>query len=268
LFSERKKAKYPVSCETGCEGDRPWLDFIGSYNLRMLDQSKPRIFALIPCGGVGSRSGEGLPKQYREIAGLPMVAHTLAAFAAVPRVERTAVVIAPDDALFGNHVKLPNATFFIADRAGNTRAITVFQGLNALLEQGASASDWVLVHDAARCLITPEQINAVIDACVGDEVGGLMALKLPDTLKQEREGRASGTVDRADKWLAQTPQMFRMGLLSEALQKAGAAVTDEASALEAMGLAPKLIPGSAQNFKVTYPEDFALAEAVLLSRSA
>lgn len=228
----------------------------------------PRVFALIPCGGVGTRSGEGLPKQYRSIAGLPMVAHTLAAFAAVPRLAGAAVVIAPDDALFAQHVQLPNASFFIAKCAGNTRAITVFQGLNALLSQGAQPIDWVLVHDAARCLITPQQINAVIDACLSDEVGGLMALKLPDTLKQENAGRVSATIDRADKWLAQTPQMFRIGALLEALQAAGDAVTDEASAMEMSGLSPKLIPGSVQNFKVTYPEDFALAEAVLLSRKA
>jgi 2-C-methyl-D-erythritol 4-phosphate cytidylyltransferase len=228
----------------------------------------PKCFALIPCGGVGSRSGEGLPKQYRPIAGLPMVAHTLAAFAAVPRLSSIAVVTAPDDALFAKHVKLPNTTFFIAPRAGNTRAITVFQGLNSLLEQGAGAHDWVLVHDAARCLITAEQISAVIDACLDDEVGGLMALKLPDTLKQESAGRVSATVDRADKWLAQTPQMFRIGLLMQALEKAGDAVTDESSAMEAMGLHPRLVAGSAQNFKVTYPEDFALAEALLLSRMA
>jgi 2-C-methyl-D-erythritol 4-phosphate cytidylyltransferase len=226
----------------------------------------PRIYGLIPCGGVGTRSGEGLPKQYRSIAGLPMVAHTLAAFAAVPRLAGAAVVIAPEDALFAQHVQLPNASFFIANCAGNTRAITVFQGLNALLSQGAQPVDWVLVHDAARCLITPQQINAVIDACLGDEVGGLMALKLPDTLKAESQGRVSATIDRADKWLAQTPQMFRIGALRTALQQAGDAVTDEASAMEHMGLAPKLITGSAQNFKVTYPEDFALAEAVLLSR--
>ncbi len=197
-----------------------------------------------------------------------MVAHTLAAFAAVPRLSSTAVVTAPDDALFAQHVKLPNTTFFIAPRAGNTRAITVFQGLNSLLEQGAGAHDWVLVHDAARCLITAEQISAVIDACLDDEVGGLMALKLPDTLKQESAGRVSATIDRADKWLAQTPQMFRIGALMAALQEAGDAVTDEASAMESMGMRPKLIAGSAQNFKVTYPEDFALAQAVLLSRGA
>jgi 2-C-methyl-D-erythritol 4-phosphate cytidylyltransferase len=226
------------------------------------------IFALIACGGVGSRSGGGLPKQYRLIAGQPMVAHTLGAFSGVPRVVNTAVVIAPEDDVFAGSIKLPNATFFIAPTAGQTRGKTVFNGLNALIEHGAQVSDWVLVHDAARCLITPVQINAVIDACVNDDVGGLMALKLPDTLKQASAGRVSGTVDRADKWLAQTPQMFRIGPLIQALEKVGDQVTDEASALEAMGLAPKLIAGSAQNFKVTYPEDFALAEAVLHSRKA
>jgi 2-C-methyl-D-erythritol 4-phosphate cytidylyltransferase len=233
--------------------------------------SNPRIFALIPCGGVGSRSGEGLPKQYRQIAGLPMVAHTLAAFAAVPRVERTAVVIAPGDALFVKHVSLPNTSFFIAPCAGPSRATTVFSGMKALLEQGARDSDWVLVHDAARCLITPEQINAVIDACVGDDVGGLMALKLPDTLKQEAAGRVTATVARSDKWLAQTPQMFRINDLMTGQYDADASdidVTDESSLIELLGKQPKLIPGSAQNFKVTYPEDFALAEAVLRSRKA
>jgi 2-C-methyl-D-erythritol 4-phosphate cytidylyltransferase len=225
-----------------------------------------RMYALIPCGGVGSRAGEGLPKQYRTIAGLPMVAHTLAAFADVPRLAATAVVIAPEDDLFAQHVKLPNASFFIAPCAGKTRAGTVFQGLNALLEQGARLGDWVLVHDAARCLITPSQINAVIDGCMNDEVGGLMALRLPDTLKQESAGRVSDTIYRADKWLAQTPQMFRIGPLRDALQMVGDNVTDESSAMEAIGLSPKLIPGSAQNFKVTYPEDFELAQAVLLAR--
>jgi 2-C-methyl-D-erythritol 4-phosphate cytidylyltransferase len=247
------------------------LRFYAPYNSHMtslpLNPSASRLYALIPCGGIGSRSGEGLPKQYRPIAGQAMVAHTVDAFAGVSRVEKTCVVIAPEDALFAQHVKLPNATFFIASCAGNTRAITVFHGLNALLEQGASAQDWVLVHDAARCLITPAQINAVIDECVNDEVGGIMALKLPDTLKQESAGRVSATIDRADKWLAQTPQMFRIGALQQALQQVGDKVTDEASAMEAMGQQPKLIPGSAQNFKVTYPEDFELAQAVLQARA-
>ncbi|RZJ05859.1 MAG: 2-C-methyl-D-erythritol 4-phosphate cytidylyltransferase, partial [Haliea sp.] len=122
------------------------------------------------------------------------------------------------------------------------------------------------VHDAARCLITPELINALIDACVDDAVGGLLAHRLPDTLKVEEEGRATATLERGDKWLAQTPQMFRVGLLAQALDQAGEAVTDEAGAIEAMGLKPLLVPGSAQNFKVTWPDDFAMAEALLKGR--
>jgi 2-C-methyl-D-erythritol 4-phosphate cytidylyltransferase len=137
-----------------------------------------------------------------------------------------------------------------------------------LLAAGADPDDWVLVHDAARCLITPEQINTLIDVCAHDAVGGLLALPLPDTLKQEKHGRVVATLERTDKWLAQTPQMFRLGALQLALAQAGDAVTDEASAMELGGMSPLLVQGSAQNFKVTYPADFALAQSVLLARSS
>jgi 2-C-methyl-D-erythritol 4-phosphate cytidylyltransferase len=226
-----------------------------------------RIHVLIPCGGTGSRAGGELPKQYRTIAGEPMVAWTLRAFAQVPRVSRALTVIAPDDRLFET---LLDAADSIARCAGSMRANTVLNGLKHLLVQGADAQDWVLVHDAARCLITPQQINTLIDACINDPVGGLLALPLSDTLKSEREGRVHETVSRMDKWLAQTPQMFRIGALHdaliEALDRNPDGVTDEASAMEMRGLRPKLVRGSAQNFKITYPEDFALAEAILLSR--
>lgn len=108
----------------------------------------------------------------------------------------------------------------------------------------------------------------LMDALAQDEVGGLLAHKLPDTLKREVNGRVAATLDRSDKWLAQTPQMFPLGLLRRALTQAGDQVTDESSAVEALGLAPRLVAGSAQNFKVTYPEDFALAEVVLRGREA
>ena len=161
------------------------------------------------------------------------------------------------------------ATFFVAACGGETRAESVFNGVTQLLNEGAQLSDWVLVHDAARCLITPAQIEQLMDACMDDDVGGLLALPLPDTLKPSLQGRVTGTLERADKWLAQTPQMFRLGVLRQALvqaQQAGDMVTDESSAIEALGLAPRLVKGSAQNFKVTYPEDFALASAVLAAR--
>ena len=241
-------------------------------------EKNPKLWALIPCGGSGSRAESDIPKQYRVIAGKPMVMHTLAAFEQVNRLAGGLVVIAKDDDYLPELLKTSVSTIFsIAPLAGNTRATTVFKGLKALLQQGAAAIDWVLVHDAARCLITPEQINALIDACLNDEggdaVGGLLALPLPDTLKSEQSGRVAATLGRSDKWLAQTPQMFRIGALLEALTAAGdlsdfanALITDESSAMERMGLQPKLVRGSAQNFKVTYPEDFALAEAVLLQR--
>lgn len=224
--------------------------------------SEPRFWALIPCAGSGSRAGADGPKQYRQLAGQPMVLHTLAAFAGVARILDVVVVIAPDDEFFESF----DTGSSVARCGGSTRASSVFNGLNFLLQQGAVAHDWVLVHDAARCLITPGQIDALIDACATDEVGGLLAHPLSDTLKTEVGGRVAATLARSDKWLAQTPQMFRIGMLMDALKQAGDKVTDESSAMEALGFQPMLVPGSAQNFKVTYPEDFALAEAVLSAR--
>jgi 2-C-methyl-D-erythritol 4-phosphate cytidylyltransferase len=228
------------------------------------NSSPSRFFALIPCAGQGSRAGTPLAKQYQLIAGKALVFHTLAAFAAVKRLDKTLVVVAPDDSFFNQTASSPS--FEVADCGGASRADSVRHGLQALRQAGALAHDWVLVHDAARCLITPAQIDRLIDACAGDAVGGLLALKLPDTLKREADGRVAGTIDRADKWLAQTPQMFRLGALAEALDGAGDSTTDESSAMEAAGLQPKLVAGSAENFKVTYAEDFLLAEAILLSR--
>ncbi len=230
--------------------------------------SDARFFALIPCAGQGSRAGTPLAKQYQLIAGQALVLHTLAAFAAVRRLDKTLVVVAPGDCFFGEPAS--DQAFEVADCGGASRAGSVLNGLQALRLAGAMDNDWVLVHDAARCLISPAQIDLLIDACAGDAVGGLLALKLPDTLKREVDGRVADTVERADKWLAQTPQMFRLGALAAALAEAPhgaeAGITDESSAMEAIGLRPKLVAGSAENFKVTYAEDFWLAEAILLGR--
>ena len=227
-----------------------------------LQSPTAHFWALIPCAGAGARSGASGPKQYQPLLGKPLVLHTLSAFAKVPLINQITVVVSPGDEFLASE----STSLLIAPCGGPTRATSVFNGLIFLLECGAAPDDWVLVHDAARCLITPAQITQLIDACAGDAVGGLLAHKLPDTLKCEVDGRVARTIDRHDKWLAQTPQMFRIGPLIDALQQAGDKVTDESSAMEAMGLSPKLVPGSAQNFKVTYPEDFALAEAVLLAR--
>jgi 2-C-methyl-D-erythritol 4-phosphate cytidylyltransferase len=192
-----------------------------------------------------------------------MVWHTLAAFGAVKRISKTLVVVAPGDGFFERN----HTSAMVVACGGATRAASVRNGLYELGRMGATERDWVLVHDAARCLITPALIDSLIDACIGDEVGGLLAQHLVDTLKQEEDGRAVGTIDRHGKWLAQTPQMFRLGMLMEALERAGPNVTDEASAIEGLGHRPLLVPGSTQNFKATYPEDLALAEALLKGRA-
>jgi 2-C-methyl-D-erythritol 4-phosphate cytidylyltransferase len=242
----------------------------GSFNVTHMPQTTlhssqspapaASLWGLIPCAGNGSRSGATGPKQYQRIAGKAMVMHTLGAFAAVHRLAGTLVVVSPGDDFFD---ALPVQA---APCGGATRAQSVANGLDALLHQGATPKDWVLVHDAARCLITPQLIDTLIDACLPDAVGGLLALPLPDTLKAARDGRVAATLERSDKWLAQTPQMFRIGELQSALQTASDTVTDESSAMEALGCSPLLVEGSAQNFKVTYRQDFALAESVLLSR--
>ena len=233
----------------------------------------PRFFALIPCAGQGTRAvvagaqDASLPKQYQPIAGAPMVMHTLQAFAAVPRIASCLVVVTPGDFFLQEQVP---AGVDVASCGGDSRAASVLGGLEQLAAGGAEADDWVLVHDAARCLITPALIERQIDACHNDPVGGLLAQPVPDTLKQGQDGRVLATVSRDEKWLAQTPQMFRLGALTQSLRLAltlGEAVTDEASAMEAAGLSPQLVRGSAHNFKVTWPEDFVLAEALIKSRT-
>ena len=247
----------------GCDSR---IDRMTSYNIG----AEPRFFALVPCAGSGSRAGAAGPKQYQTVAGQALVAHTLAALAQVTRLSATLVVLAPDDDQFEDAVPA-----FVGERAwrarvgGATRAETVAHGLAELQALGVQPHDWVLVHDAARCLLRPEWVNRLIDACADDEVGGLLALPVADTLKQALPGagpsdaRVAGTLSRLDKWAAQTPQMFRWGLLTPALRLAGDSATDEASAVEALGHAPRLVRGEHDNLKVTWPGDFAWAERLL-----
>lgn len=239
---------------------------------------KARCYALVPCAGVGERAGVGGPKQYHPVAGRAVVAHTLAALGAVERIEATLVVLSPQDQLFEQHVPgFEGPRGWVARVGGTSRAESVANGLDELQARGAQPHDWVLVHDAARCLIQPDWVQRLIDACEDDEVGGLLALPLADTLKTaingpQGEARAQATVDRAGKWVAQTPQMFRLGLLRPALLSAlsdpetAAAITDEASAIEILGHQPRLVPGAYDNYKLTWPGDFALAERLLSTR--
>jgi 2-C-methyl-D-erythritol 4-phosphate cytidylyltransferase len=221
------------------------------------------VHVVIPAAGVGARAAANGPKQYALLLGQPLVAHTVAAFLATPGLARLCAVVAPGDTAW----PLGPSRLEVLPLGGDSRAASVLAGLRHLLSTGADQRDWVMVHDAARCLITPSQIERLVSTCQGRDHGGLLAVPLPDTLKQANpQGQVSATLERADKWLAQTPQMFRLGALAQALSGDLAGVTDEASAMERMGYAPLLVQGSAMNFKVTYPDDFALAQAVLASR--
>jgi len=225
-----------------------------------------RCYAVVPCAGSGIRAGTTLAKQYVAVDGRPVVSHALHALAGVDRLERIVVVIAAADRDFDCLVELPSARFARVPHGAATRARTVAAGLVELRRLGAGADDWVLVHDAARCLVRASAIDALIDACLGDAVGGLLASPVADTLKRSAGGRVAATVPRGDLWQAQTPQMFRLGVLAGALERAGPDVTDEAGAIEALGLAPRLVAGPADNLKVTVAADFALADAVLRGR--
>lgn len=222
----------------------------------------PRHFALIPAAGVGARIGGACPKQYMPLAGKPMLLHTLDTFAASPLIEHTFVVVSPEDGYIteilasARHLETRVSVLF---NGGATRHRSVLNGLHAIRES-LDDDDWVLVHDAARPGLTGELIERLVCALRDDAVGGLLALPVVDTLKRaDGAGRAAQTVARESLWAAQTPQMFRYALLRGALEQA-AAVTDEASAVEALGLLPRLVEGSPRNFKVTLPHDVGLAE--------
>ena len=159
-----------------------------------------RLHALVPCAGSGSRARTDVPKQYQSLAGKPLVLHTLAALAGVPRLATTLVCVAPGDATLAAQPGI-----MLAECGGPTRAATVRNGLAVLAGQGASGDDWVLVHDAARCLVTPALVDRLIDACLKDEVGGLLAQPLADTLKRSEGDRVAATVPRERLWQAQTP---------------------------------------------------------------
>ncbi len=207
-----------------------------------------------------------LPKQYRVVAGAAIVAHTVRAFLHCKAVDHVYVVVQPGDA-YARLVLGDDARVRIVPAGGVSRAASVVGGLDWLRATGASVDDWVLVHDAARCCVTPAAITQLVSACADDRVGGLLALPLPDTLKHaDAEDRVGATLPREGLWLAQTPQMFRLGVLREALRVAPD-VTDEASAMEAAGLRPLLVRGAASNFKVTYADDLEVAAAILGARN-
>lgn len=230
----------------------------------------PRHIALVPAAGVGARFGAGLPKQYSLLLGQTVLQHTLAVLQAEQKIDLVVVVIAPDDPYFDQH-HWSSSKLMVLRCGGESRAQTVQQGLNALLRQGLiQDQDWLLVHDAARCCLSAAALAQLIQHLHAHPIGGLLALPVADTLKRANAtGEVAATVDRAGLWQAQTPQMFRARLLADALALGDLNhVTDEASAIEALGLQPKLILGEASNFKLTLQQDRLLAEAVLSTKRA
>jgi 2-C-methyl-D-erythritol 4-phosphate cytidylyltransferase len=225
----------------------------------------PRYFALIPAAGVGARMGAECPKQYLPVAGKPMLRHVLDVFACSDLITHTFVVVSPADGYIADLMaKAPHlgGKVTLVHHGGSTRHESVLNGLHAIREQ-VGDDDWMLVHDAARPGLTTSLIESLVTALQDDAVGGLLALPMVDTLKRAgEEHRVETTVARDRLWAAQTPQMFRYALLRRALEQAQQ-VTDEASAIEALGLQPKLVEGSPRNFKVTLPHDIALAELYL-----
>jgi 2-C-methyl-D-erythritol 4-phosphate cytidylyltransferase len=226
-------------------------------------------FALIPAAGSGSRFATAAPKQYALLAGRPMLWHAIRAVC-VPQVANVFVVLTAGDEQFARH----DWSAFEGKLeplycGGETRRDSVFNGLVAV-GGSVQADDWMLVHDAARPCLPRADLDNLMAEAGGDAVGAILAVPVAETVKKAGKDEAgvtriAATEDRAQLWLAQTPQMFRVALLTQALLRAGH-VTDEASAIEHLGLRPRLVAGSRRNLKVTYPEDVAIAEAILGSR--
>lgn len=227
--------------------------------------NQARHFALIPAAGVGARLGASCPKQYLDIAGRPMLAHVLSTFAQCQRIEHSFVVTSPDDgyidAVVANEPTLAGRVT-VCKVGGATRHASVLNGLTFMAPR-MHPDDWVLVHDAARPGLSVGLIERLVNAVGPDAVGGILALPVVDTIKRSDEHHCSvTTVDRSELWAAQTPQMFRHAMLSHALAVCEH-VTDEASAIEAIGHRPQLVMGDFKNFKVTLPHDVELARLLL-----
>jgi 2-C-methyl-D-erythritol 4-phosphate cytidylyltransferase len=226
-----------------------------------------KLFALIPAAGSGTRMGGDLPKQYLPLAGKPLLYHALACLFRHAAIERIFVVLAAGDRHYAGYDWQPFAAKLEPLYCGGeTRAASVFNGLLAVRDV-IDDSDWVLVHDAVRPCLAPEVLERLIAALRDDQTGGLLALPVVDTLKRgDADAYVVQTEPREHLWQAQTPQMFRYRLLLEALHASGPVHgSDEASAIEQLGLRPKLVVGDSRNLKVTYPQDLELAELILKS---
>jgi 2-C-methyl-D-erythritol 4-phosphate cytidylyltransferase len=228
--------------------------------------STDTFWAIIPAAGIGARIGTQVPKQYLLLHKKPIIAHSIASLSSHPKIHKIVVVLAANDThwpLF--HAALPPACAekIVTVLGGATRQLSVYQGLLALQKQ-AKPMDWVLVHDAVRPFLQQTDIHHLMTTLQDNPVGGLLGIRVRDTLKRtDQAAQVISTLDREEIWQAQTPQMFRYGLLRDALQSAiekKQQLTDEAMAIEKAGMRPCMIEGPLYNMKITYPEDIAYAE--------
>ena len=226
----------------------------------MLKLGMAFFHVIIPAAGTGNRMASVLPKQYVPLADKPMISHTIQVFFNHPRITSIHLALNPDDDFWRGLPLEPASKLKLHYTGGESRSETVLNTLQAI---STDEDDWILVHDAARPGLTQQLLDNLLNALENDAVGGLLALPLADTLKQaDAAHRVAGTIPRADLWQAQTPQMFRYGLLKKALQSFEGMATDEAEAIEALGLQPKLVRGELRNLKITYPQDLILLEAL------
>jgi 2-C-methyl-D-erythritol 4-phosphate cytidylyltransferase len=226
------------------------------------------IWAVVPAAGVGHRMQASQPKQFLVLAGQTLIERSVAALLRNSAIAGVVVVVANNDATT-DQLLPKQARLHIAPVGASTRAESVMNGLDWVIKNlSASPSDWALVHDAARPGLSQPALQRLIDSVLANQKGAILALPPADTVKQAAVGYDSGppsvhqTIDRATVWLAQTPQMFRLGLLAQALKQASN-VTDEASAMEAAGHEVQLILGERRNLKVTVPEDLVMLEALI-----
>ena len=233
----------------------------------MVEIAEPKHIALIPAAGNGSRMGSEIPKQYLPLLGKPLIFHTLKAFFEHPDISLIAVILHPEDDYWDQYDwSMFSGKLKVLKCGGDTRAASVFNGLKML---PLNDDDWVLVHDAARPCISDKLISTLLAELKEDDVGGLLAIQIADTIKQSNvEKRVASTTPRDHLWQAQTPQMFRYQMLLKGLQLMGTdKPTDESQAIEFLGHQPKLVKGERSNLKVTLPEDLEMAKIILQARN-
>jgi 2-C-methyl-D-erythritol 4-phosphate cytidylyltransferase len=224
----------------------------------------PQFWVVLPAAGSARRMGGDVPKQYLPIGGRAVIELALQPFLQLHECRGIAVVLAKEDRRWAD-LPVAKEPRVRTTNGGAERADSVRAGLDAL--QGAEDSDWVLVHDAARPCLSQDDLLTLLTTLRDDEVGGLLAAPVVDTLKRaSADERVANTIDRTALWRALTPQMFRFGVLRRALHSAAGA-TDDSQAVEAIGYAPKLVRGSSENIKVTIADDLLRAERILMSRT-